>query len=152
EAPVKRPPSKRLYVKTYGCQMNVYDSARMADLLQPLGYCSVEAPEAADMVILNTCHIRAKAAEKAYSELGRLGALQRARARDGERMIVAVAGCVAQGEGETMLERSRIVDIVVGPQAYHRLPELVARAARTTDGQGIIDIDLPVEPKFDFLP
>lgn len=141
---------KRLYVKTYGCQMNVYDSARMADVLAPLGYAPAESAEGADMVILNTCHIREKAAEKVFSELGRLKALKQAKAEAGGRMILAVAGCVAQAEGAEILARAPQVDLVVGPQAYHRLPELVAKAARA--GGAAIDTDFPAEPKFDALP
>ena len=141
---------KRLYIKTYGCQMNLYDSARMADVLAPLGYAPAESAEGADMVILNTCHIREKASEKVFSELGRLKALKRAKAEAGGRMILAVAGCVAQAEGAEILARAPQVDLVVGPQAYHRLPELVAKAARA--GGAAIDTDFPVEPKFDFLP
>ncbi len=141
---------KRLYIKTYGCQMNVYDSARMTDLLAPLGYAPTDTADGADMVILNTCHIREKATEKVFSELGRLKALKHAKAKSGGRMILAVAGCVAQAEGAEILARAPQVDLVVGPQAYHRLPELVARAARA--GGSAIDIDFPVEPKFDFLP
>ncbi len=120
--------AKKLYVKTYGCQMNVYDSARMADVLAPLGYVATERPEDADMVILNTCHIREKAAEKVYSELGRLRALKQARAEAGGRMTIAVAGCVAQAEGAEIMRRAPYVDMVFGPQTYHRLPELIARA------------------------
>ena len=142
---------KGLYIKTYGCQMNVYDSARMADVLAPLGYAPVAGPEAADLVILNTCHIREKAAEKVYSELGRLRALKEARAAGKTPgMTIAVAGCVAQAEGEQMLRRAPQVDLVFGPQTYHRLPELVARAAR---GMGqVLDTDFPLESKFDHLP
>ena len=121
---------KKLFIKTYGCQMNVYDSARMADVLAPLGYAPTDAAEDADMVILNTCHIREKAAEKVFSELGRLKPLKARKARRGGRMIVAVAGCVAQAEGAEIVARAPHVDIVVGPQSYHRLPEMVARAAR----------------------
>jgi tRNA-2-methylthio-N6-dimethylallyladenosine synthase len=141
---------KRLHVITWGCQMNVYDSARMADVLAPLGYRPTPEPDDADMVILNTCHIRDKAAEKVFSELGRLRRLQAARAADGERMILAVAGCVAQAEGAEILARAPYVDIVLGPQTYHRLPEMVARAARA--GDAVIETDFPAEDKFDFLP
>jgi tRNA-2-methylthio-N6-dimethylallyladenosine synthase len=147
--------AKRLYIKTYGCQMNVYDSTRMADLLAPLGYRSVDAAGDADMVILNTCHIREKAAEKVYSELGRLRVLKAARGRDGLRMVVAVGGCVAQAEGAEILRRAPHVDIVFGPQTYHRLPDMVARAlARPADGtgRGVLDTEFPAEAKFDFLP
>ncbi len=146
---------KRLHVITWGCQMNVYDSARMADVLAPLGYASAETADGADMVILNTCHIREKAAEKVFSELGRLRRLQEARAAAGGRMILAVAGCVAQAEGEEILARAPFVDIVLGPQTYHRLPEMVARAARTANGDRpgpVIDTDFPPESKFDQLP
>jgi tRNA-2-methylthio-N6-dimethylallyladenosine synthase len=142
---------KTVYIKTYGCQMNVYDSDRMGSLLAAHGYARVEAPDAADLVILNTCHIREKAAEKVYSDLGRLQALRRARATSGGRdMLLAVAGCVAQAEGELIAERARYVDIVVGPQSYHRLPELLARRARSAGA--VIDTDVPVDSKFDELP
>jgi tRNA-2-methylthio-N6-dimethylallyladenosine synthase len=141
---------KRLHVITWGCQMNVYDSGRMADVLAPLGYTPSSQPDGADMVILNTCHIRDKAAEKVFSELGRLRRLKEQRAADGGRMILAVAGCVAQAEGEQILARAPYVDIVLGPQTYHRLPEMVARAARA--GETVIETDFPAEDKFDFLP
>ena len=148
--------AKKLYVKTYGCQMNVYDSARMADVLAPLGYVAAQGPEDADLVILNTCHIREKAAEKIYSELGRLRALKQARAKAGGRMTIAVAGCVAQAEGGEILRRAPQVDLVFGPQTYHRLPELIARAAREEGAAGgvggVLDIEFPVESKFDHLP
>ncbi|MBY0430384.1 MAG: MiaB/RimO family radical SAM methylthiotransferase, partial [Rhodospirillales bacterium] len=143
--------ARKLFIKTYGCQMNVYDSARMADVLGPLGYACAESAEEADMVILNTCHIREKAAEKVFSELGRLRLLKAAKAAEGRTMILAVAGCVAQAEGEEILNRAPYVDIVLGPQTYHRLPEMVARAARA-GGQGVLEIDFPAEPKFDHLP
>ncbi len=139
--------TKRLHVITWGCQMNVYDSGRMADVLAPLGYAPVPAPEDADMVILNTCHIRDKAAAKVFSELGRLRAMKEA---SGGRMILAVAGCVAQAEGAEILARAPYVDIVLGPQTYHRLPEMVARASRA--GNRVIETDFPAEDKFDFLP
>lgn len=141
---------KRLHLITWGCQMNVYDSARMADVLAPLGYAPAPAPEDADMVILNTCHIRDKAAEKLFSELGRLRRLKEARAARGHRMILAVAGCVAQAEGAEILARAPSVDIIVGPQTYHRLPELIARASRAAGA--VIDTEFPAEEKFDFLP
>jgi tRNA-2-methylthio-N6-dimethylallyladenosine synthase len=142
--------TKRVFIKTYGCQMNVYDSARMADVLHPLGYRPTTAPEDADMVILNTCHIREKAAEKVYSELGRLRQAKAERQRRGDDMIIAVAGCVAQAEGEEITRRAPYVDIVFGPQTYHRLPELVARAARA--GATVLDTEFPLESKFDLLP
>ncbi len=137
--------------------MNVYDSARMADVLAPLGYASVDTAEDADMVILNTCHIREKAAEKVFSDLGRLRPLKERKERHGGNMVLAVAGCVAQAEGAEILRRAPYVDIVLGPQTYHRLPEMIARAARaasseTKSGRGVIDTDFPAEPKFDFLP
>jgi tRNA-2-methylthio-N6-dimethylallyladenosine synthase len=141
---------KRLHVITWGCQMNVYDSARMQDVLAPLGYAPTPAPDDADIVILNTCHIREKAAEKVFSELGRLHRLQHARERTGGRMILAVAGCVAQAEGAEILARAPYVDIVLGPQTYHRLPEMVARASRA--GGAVIDTEFPAEDKFDHLP
>jgi tRNA-2-methylthio-N6-dimethylallyladenosine synthase len=139
--------TRKLYIKTYGCQMNVYDSARMADVLAPLGFGPAAEPDGADMVILNTCHIREKAAEKLFSDLGRLKPLK--QARDG-RMIIAVAGCVAQAEGAEIMRRAPYVDIVLGPQTYHRLPEMVARASRA--GAGVLDTEFPPESKFDFLP
>ena len=140
-------PTKRLHVITWGCQMNVYDSGRMADVLAPLGYAPVSEPDSADMVILNTCHIRDTAAEKVFSELGRL---RRMKEASGNRMILAVAGCVAQAEGAEILARAPYVDIVLGPQTYHRLPEMVARAARA--GGAVIETDFPAEDKFDHLP
>ncbi len=128
--------------------MNVYDAARMAELMTPLGYGRAEAAEDADLVILNTCHIREKAAEKLYSDLGRLARLKEARRDAGAEMLVAVAGCVAQAEGEEVLRRAPCVDIVVGPQTYHRLPEILARPG---DGP-VIEVDFPVEDKFAALP
>ena len=151
-------PAKTLFIKTYGCQMNVYDSARMTDVLAPLGYRPVETADDADMVILNTCHIREKAAEKVYSDLGRIRRLKAARAARGEAMLIAVAGCVAQAEGAAILARAPFVDIVLGPQTYHRLPELIARAQagpedrRPDDRRGVLDTAFPPEPKFDYLP
>ncbi len=142
--------AKKLFVRTYGCQMNVYDSARMADVLAPLGYAPAETPEAADMVILNTCHIREKASEKTFSELGRLNLIKQEKQAAGSDMTLAVAGCVAQAEGGEILRRAPYVDIVVGPQSYHQLPELVARAARA--GGQVLATDFPAEPKFDHLP
>ncbi len=143
-------PQKRLYIKTYGCQMNVYDSERMADLLRPLGYCATETPEGADLVVLNTCHIREKAAEKVYSELGRIKPLKAARAREGGAMIIAVAGCVAQAEGAEIMTRQPAVDLVIGPQSYHRLPELIARTHRASGER--LAADFAAEEKFDALP
>ncbi len=137
---------KKLFIKTYGCQMNVYDSGRMADVLAPLGYAPTDTPDGADMVILNTCHIREKAAEKVFSDLGRIRPLKQAKGD----MLVAVAGCVAQAEGAEIMARAPFVDIVLGPQTYHRLPEMVARAAR--GGKAVLDTEFPTEPKFDHLP
>ena len=141
---------KRLFIRSWGCQMNVYDSGRMAEVLAPLGYGPAAAPDAADMVILNTCHIREKASEKLFSELGRLRALKREREAAGGRMVLAVAGCVAQAEGAEITARAPWVDIVLGPQTYHRLPEMVARASRAAGA--VIDTEFPVESKFDHLP
>jgi tRNA-2-methylthio-N6-dimethylallyladenosine synthase len=141
---------RRLHVITWGCQMNVYDSGRMSDVLAPLGYVPTPTPEGADMVILNTCHIRDRAAEKVFSELGRLRLLKQAHEQAGGRMILAVAGCVAQAEGAEILARAPYVDIVLGPQTYHRLPEMVARASRAAGA--VIETDFPAEDKFDFLP
>ena len=130
--------------------MNVYDSARMADVLRSLGYGPATGAEDADMVILNTCHIRDRATEKVFSELGKLRVVKEARARQGRETVLAVAGCVAQAEGQEILARAPYVDLVLGPQTYHRLPEMVARAARA--GGSVIETDFPVEQKFDFLP
>ena len=141
---------KKLYIKTYGCQMNVYDSHRMTDLLAPLGYSATETPEDADLVILNTCHIREKASEKVYSELGRLRRIKDARADEGRAYQIAVAGCVAQAEGKEILARQPAVDMVVGPQSYHRLPEMIAKLAR--EGGHALETDFPAEDKFDRLP
>ena len=135
---------------TWGCQMNVYDSGRMADVLAPLGYGPSESADDADMIILNTCHIRDKAAEKVFSELGRLRLVKEARGRAGQKTILAVAGCVAQAEGAEILARAPYVDIVLGPQTYHRLPEMVAQASRAAGA--VIETDFPAEDKFDHLP
>lgn len=140
---------KSVFIRTYGCQMNVYDSERMAGLLKPLGYEMSSAPEGADLVILNTCHIREKSAEKVYSELGRLKKLKTAREKQGGEMPIVVAGCVAQAEGPEITARAPQVDMVIGPQAYHRLPELLARAAR--ERGDILETDFAVEEKFDRL-
>src|SRR6476661_3854093 len=140
---------KKLYVKSYGCQMNVYDSHRMADLLARDGYVETATAEGADLIVLNTCHIREKAAEKVYSELGRLRVMKQEAARDGRRITVAVAGCVAQAEGAEIIRRAPVVDLVVGSQSYRRLPELLAREARRESG--IVETAFPVEDKFGFL-
>ncbi len=141
---------KRLFIKTYGCQMNVYDSARMAELLAGVGYAPTQTAQDADMVILNTCHIREKATEKIYSELGRLKRLKDKKADQGSAMLIAVAGCVAQAEGKEILARQGAVDIVVGPQSYHRLPEMIARATRNAGH--VLETDFPANEKFDALP
>jgi tRNA-2-methylthio-N6-dimethylallyladenosine synthase len=146
DAPVAAPPGKRLFIKTYGCQMNVYDSERMTDILRPLGYGVTETAENADIVLLNTCHIREKASEKLYSDLGRLKPLKQAR----PGLQVIVAGCVAQAEGGEIKARAPVVDFVVGPQSYHRLPELLARNARAS-GEALAT-DFAPEDKFDALP
>jgi tRNA-2-methylthio-N6-dimethylallyladenosine synthase len=152
---------KRVFIRTYGCQMNVYDSDRMADVLRPLGYALALAPEQADLVVLNTCHIREHASEKVYSELGRMRDLKVERRAGGGDLTIAVAGCVAQAEGEEIARRQPAVDIVVGPQAYHRLPQLLAEAERKAalakagkrlPGAGVLDTDFPAESKFDHLP
>lgn len=135
---------KKLFVKTYGCQMNVYDSERMVEALGESGYVETDTPEGADMILLNTCHIREKAAEKVYSELGRLKALK----LDNPDLKIGVAGCVAQAEGREIMRRQPAVDLVVGPQSYHRLPELEARAQT---GKKAIDTDFPEEDKFEKL-
>ncbi|MEX2518002.1 MAG: tRNA (N6-isopentenyl adenosine(37)-C2)-methylthiotransferase MiaB [Paracoccaceae bacterium] len=137
---------KKLFIKTYGCQMNVYDSERMAEAMAGAGYVETATAEGADMVLLNTCHIREKAAEKVYSELGRLKKLADRRRADGGEMLVGVAGCVAQAEGEEIFRRQKLVDLVVGPQALHRLPEMVARAK--AGGGMVIDTDFPDDDKF----
>jgi tRNA-2-methylthio-N6-dimethylallyladenosine synthase len=139
---------RKLFVKSYGCQMNVYDSQRMADTLAPEGYVETPDPAAADLVVLNTCHIREKAVEKVYSELGRIRKLKDAAETAGRRIVVAVAGCVAQAEGEEILKRAGVVDLVVGPQSYHRLPGMLARVA---DGAKVVDTEFPVEDKFEVL-
>ena len=143
-------PEKRLFIKTYGCQMNVYDSERMADVLAPLGYGMTDTPEDADLVVLNTCHIREKATEKVYSELGQIRLMKLARQEAGAGMTIAVAGCVAQAEGEEIMRRQPAVDLVVGPQAYHQLPELIARTHRARGER--LSADFAAEDKFDALP
>jgi tRNA-2-methylthio-N6-dimethylallyladenosine synthase len=141
---------KKVFLKTYGCQMNVYDSGRMAELLAGVGYAPASSADDADMVILNTCHIREKAAEKMYSELGRLRRIKQRKAQNGQAMLIAVAGCVAQAEGEEIIRRQSVVDMVVGPQSYHRLPEMIAQIARGA-GQ-VLETDFPAQEKFDSLP
>ena len=142
-------PARRVFIKTYGCQMNVYDSRRMADVLAAEGFAEAAAPEAADLVILNTCHIREKAAEKVYSEIGKLKRLKSARESAGGRMVLAVAGCVAQAEGEEMLRRAPAIDLVFGPQTYHRLGEFMA--GLDAGQRHIVETALPTEAKFAHL-
>src|SRR6516162_8204652 len=139
--------SRKIYVKSFGCQMNVYDSQRMADTLAAEGYAETGAAEDADLIILNTCHIREKAAEKVYSELGRMRVLKQNAASDGRQLMIAVAGCVAQAEGEEIIRRAPAVDLVVGSQSYHRLPDLISRAARGP----VVETEFPIEDKFDHL-
>ena len=139
---------RKLFVKSFGCQMNVYDSRRMADTLAPEGYVETSALDNADLVILNTCHIREKAAEKVYSELGRIRRLKETAAAQGRRVVIAVAGCVAQAEGAEIIRRAPTVDLVFGPQSYHRLPQLLARAER--DGKAV-DTEFPLDDKFEYL-
>lgn len=141
--------SRKVFVKTYGCQMNVYDSERMGDALTRDGYQAVDTVEAADLVLINTCHIREKAAEKVYSQLGRLAKLKKQRNADGGDLMVAVAGCVAQAEGQEIIRRAPVVDVVIGPQTYHRLPEALARARK---GESVVETEFPAEDKFDGLP
>ena len=140
--------TRKLFVKSFGCQMNVYNSQRMADTLAPEGYVETAAPEDADLIILNTCHIREKAAEKVYSELGRMRRLKQDAAANDRRVLIAVAGCVAQAEGEEIVRRAPAVDLVVGSQNYHHLPGLIARAER--DGH-TVDTEFPADDKFDHL-
>jgi tRNA-2-methylthio-N6-dimethylallyladenosine synthase len=140
--------SRKVHVKSFGCQMNVYDSHRMADTLAPGGYVETARPEDADLVILNTCHIREKAVDKVYSEIGRIREMKEEAAREGRQMLIAVAGCVAQAEGQEIVRRAKAVDLVVGSQNYHRLPEMIARAR---NGERVVDTEFPVEDKFDAL-
>src|SRR5581483_11570787 len=135
-------PPRKLHIKSYGCQMNVYDAQRMVDALEPEGFTETANAEEADLVILNTCHIREKASEKVYSELGRLRLAKEEAARAGRRISIAVAGCVAQAEGAEIIERAPVVDVVVGPQSYHHLPELLSRAAKV--GRAL-ETDFPAE-------
>jgi tRNA-2-methylthio-N6-dimethylallyladenosine synthase len=139
---------RKVHVKSFGCQMNVYDSNRMADTLAPGGYVETARPEDADLVILNTCHIREKAVDKVYSEIGRIRVMKEEAAREGRQMLIAVAGCVAQAEGQEIVRRAHAVDLVVGSQNYHKLPEMIARAR---SGERVVDTEFPVEDKFDAL-
>ncbi|UDF31078.1 UNVERIFIED_ORG: tRNA (N6-isopentenyl adenosine(37)-C2)-methylthiotransferase MiaB [Roseateles sp. XES5] len=149
EMPAATANTRKVFVKTYGCQMNVYDSERMTDALSKDGYQATEVLEEADLVLLNTCHIREKAAEKVYSELGRLREMKKARARNGREMVIGVTGCVAQAEGKEILRRAPAVDLVIGPQTYHRLPEALRRAK---GGERVVETDYAIEDKFEHLP
>ncbi len=140
----------QLYIKTFGCQMNAYDSARMRDALGTLGYTETEIPENADIMLLNTCHIREKASEKLFSEVGRLNEIKKARKAAGKDTLIIVAGCVVQAEGREILDRATAVDIAVGPQNYHLLPELVAKYNRKKGR--VLKADFPADSKFDYLP
>ncbi|MEL6375277.1 MAG: tRNA (N6-isopentenyl adenosine(37)-C2)-methylthiotransferase MiaB [Pseudomonadota bacterium] len=141
---------KKVFVKTFGCQMNVYDSERMAGALEPYGYAETDSQDEADLIVLNTCHIREKAAEKVYSELGRVRKTKAERRARGKDTAVAVAGCVAQAEGEEILRRAPTVDLVIGPQNYHRLPELIFRAK--SEARQMVATDFPEDDKFKHLP
>ena len=141
--------TRKVFVKTYGCQMNVYDSQRMTDALSESGYQSTDTVDDADLVLINTCHIREKAAEKVYSQLGRLQKMKKDRAKVGRELMVGVAGCVAQAEGAEMARRAPVVDVIIGPTTYHRLPEAIARAR---GGERVIETDYAVEDKFEHLP
>jgi len=144
------PGTKKVFVKTFGCQMNVYDSERMAESLIPYGFSETDRPEEAEVIILNTCHIREKAVEKVYSDLGRLRQIKEERRKLGKDTIVTVAGCVAQAEGAEILARAPVVDLVVGPQSYHRLPDLVFRAQ--SESRRLVDTNFPEQDKFTRLP
>lgn len=139
---------RRVFIRSYGCQMNVYDATRMADALEPHGYTTTSDPEEAELVVLNTCHIRERAAEKVYSELGKLRVMKADRKSRGLETQIAVAGCVAQAEGAEIIRRQNAVDLVVGPQNYHRLPQLLHAAAASP---GVVDTEFPVEDKFSHL-
>lgn len=148
---------KKLFIKTFGCQMNVYDSDRMVDLLSPLGFETTDVLADADFTILNTCHIREKAEQKVYSDLGRINLIKKEKQKQGKDMIIAVAGCVAQAEGKEILQQAPYVNMVFGPQTYHQLPEMLAELVRKKDqdikgpGRGIVNVDFPKEDKFDSL-
>jgi tRNA-2-methylthio-N6-dimethylallyladenosine synthase len=141
--------SRKVFIKTYGCQMNVYDSVRMGDALAKDGYETTEDMDQADLVLLNTCHIRERAAEKVYHALGRLREVKISREAEGREFMIGVAGCVAQAEGEEILRRAPVVDVVIGPQTYHRLPEALNRAR---GGERVIETEYAVEDKFEHLP
>jgi tRNA-2-methylthio-N6-dimethylallyladenosine synthase len=143
------PTPKTVFIKTYGCQMNVYDSERMTEVLAREGYTASDTPDDADLIIMNTCHIREKAVEKVYSELGKFRVLKERRKRDGRAMQIAVAGCVAQAEGTEMTRRESAIDLVFGPQTYHRLPELLKQRAET--GRAVVETEFPADDKFDAM-
>ena len=145
-------PEKKLFIKTWGCQMNVYDSTKMADILAPMGYAQTDVPDDADIIILNTCHIREKATDKVFSELGRLKKFKDKNAKIGKKVIMAVAGCVAQAEGDFIAERAPYVDMVFGPQTYGELPEMVAKATGAYGKDRVINTEFSEEDKFDKLP
>jgi tRNA-2-methylthio-N6-dimethylallyladenosine synthase len=149
ENPAPGANTRKVFIKTYGCQMNVYDSGRMADALAADGYSPTEVMEEADLVLLNTCHIREKAAEKVYSALGRLREHKKARAAEGKEFMIGVAGCVAQAEGEEISRREPAVDVVIGPQTYHRLPQALHKARA---GERVVDTEYALEDKFEHLP
>ena len=149
DAPIAHQNTRKVFVKTYGCQMNVYDSDRMQDALAKDGYIATDVMEDADLVLLNTCHIREKAAEKVYSALGRLRELKKKKAGEGREMMIGVAGCVAQAEGDEILRRAPAVDLVIGPQTYHRLPQALERVKR---GERVLETDYAIEDKFEHLP
>ncbi|TPN58175.1 tRNA (N6-isopentenyl adenosine(37)-C2)-methylthiotransferase MiaB [Mesorhizobium sp. B1-1-4] len=149
QQPVISAAAKKVFVKTYGCQMNVYDSQRMTDALAADGYTATQTIGEADLVLLNTCHIREKAAEKVYSELGRIREMKAERAAAGRELLIGVAGCVAQAEGAEIIRRSPAVDLVIGPQTYHRLPDVLARVR---GGEKIVETDYAIEDKFEHLP
>jgi tRNA-2-methylthio-N6-dimethylallyladenosine synthase len=148
-APIEPVGKRKVFIKTYGCQMNVYDSERMGDALAGDGYEVTGAIEEAELILLNTCHIREKAAEKVYSDIGRFRAFKEKKAIVGQKVVIGVTGCVAQAQGEEILHRARAVDLVVGPQTYHRLPQIVARAMK---GEKVVDTQYATEDKFEHLP
>src|SRR5262249_25070268 len=140
--------SRNVHIKSFGCQMNAYDSHRMADTLASAGFTETASPDDADLVILSRCHIREKGVEKVYSEIGRMRELKEAAARNGRHMMIAVAGCVAQAEGKEIILRARAVDLVVGSQNYHRLPQMIARAQ---NGGSVVDTEFSIEDKFEIF-
>ena len=144
--------SKKYFIKTFGCQMNVYDSSRIADMLQKEGYEEAKKQEDADLVLFNTCHIREKAAEKLFSDLGRARAIADERTADGKRTIIGVAGCVVQAEDEQIIKRAPFVDFAVGPLMYHKIPQILHEVAQKKEHSGIVNTEFPADSKFDFLP